>query len=105
MSDDEEKAQLMGKVMALQLSELTVAYKERFDRDNFIKNLLLDNLLLVDIYNRAKKLHIEANALRIVMVVKLEGEKRGDELEKVRNLFSSHSSDFVTAVDEDSTYI
>lgn len=105
MSDDEEKAQLMGKVMALQLSELTVAYKERFDRDNFIKNLLLDNLLLVDIYNRAKKLHIEANALRIVMVVKLEGEKRGDELEKVRNLFSSHSSDFVTAVDEDSIII
>ncbi|MDD6551432.1 MAG: helix-turn-helix domain-containing protein [Lachnospiraceae bacterium] len=105
MSDDEEKAQLMGKVTALQLSELTVAYKERFDRDNFIKNLLLDNMLLVDIYNRAKKLHIEANALRIVMVVKLEGDKRGDELEKVRNLFSSHSSDFVTAVDEDSIII
>ena len=32
-----------------------VAYKERFDKDNFIKNLLLDNLLLVDIYSRSKK--------------------------------------------------
>lgn len=105
MSDDEEKTQMMGKVTALQLQELTVAYKERYDRDNFIKNLLLDNLLLVDIYNRAKKLHIEPNALRIVMVVKLEGNKRGDELEKVRNLFSAHSSDFVTAVDEDSIII
>ena len=31
-----------------------IAYKERFDKDNFVKNLLLDNLLLVDIYNRAK---------------------------------------------------
>ncbi|MGN0240963.1 MAG: PucR family transcriptional regulator [Candidatus Weimeria sp.] len=105
MSEDEDRAQMMGKVMALQLSELVVAYKERFDRDNFIKNLLLDNLLLVDIYNRAKKLHIEANALRIVMVVKLEGEKYGDELEKVRNIFSGLSSDFVTAVDEDSIII
>ena len=105
MSDDEDRAQMMGKVMALQLSELVVAYKERFDRDNFIKNLLLDNLLLVDIYNRAKKLHIEANAMRIVMVVKLEGEKYGDELEKIRNLFSGFSSDFVTAVDEDSIII
>jgi carbohydrate diacid regulator len=105
MSDDEDRAQMMGKVMALQLSELVVAYKERFDRDNFIKNLLLDNLLLVDIYNRAKKLHIEANALRIVMVVKLEGEKYGDELEKIRNIFSGLSSDFVTAVDEDSIII
>lgn len=105
MSDDEDRTQMMGKVMALQLSELVVAYKERFDRDNFIKNLLLDNLLLVDIYNRAKKLHIEANAMRIVMVVKLEGEKYGDELEKIRNLFSGFSSDFVTAVDEDSIII
>lgn len=105
MSDDEDRAQMMGKVMALQLSELVVAYKERFDRDNFIKNLLLDNLLLVDIYNRAKKLHIEASAMRIVMVVKLEGEKYGDELEKIRNLFSGFSSDFVTAVDEDSIII
>ena len=105
MSNDQERAAMMGRVAALELTELTVAYKERFDRDNFIKNLLLDNMLLVDIYNRAKKLHIEANALRIVMVVKLEGEKHGDELEKVRNFFSGHSSDFVTAVDEDSIII
>ena len=41
-----------------------MAYKERFDKDNFIKNLLLDNLLLVDIYNRAKKLHIDSEARR-----------------------------------------
>ena len=51
---------LIGKIAAFQIQTLLVAYKERFDRDNFIKNLLLDNLLLVDIYNRAKKLHIDA---------------------------------------------
>ncbi len=49
---------MIGKMVAFQLQNLLVAYKERFDKDNFIKNLLLDNLLLVDIYNRAKKLHI-----------------------------------------------
>ena len=50
---------MVGKMAAFQVQNLLVAYKERFDKDNFIKNLLLDNLLLVDIYNRAKKLHIE----------------------------------------------
>ena len=50
---------MVGKLAAFQIQNLLVAYKERFDKDNFIKNLLLDNLLLVDIYNRAKKLHIE----------------------------------------------
>ena len=48
---------MIGKMVAFQIQNLLVAYKERFDKDNFIKNLLLDNLLLVDIYNRAKKLH------------------------------------------------
>ena len=40
---------MVGKLAAFQLSSLLTAYKERFDKDNFIKNLLLDNLLLVDI--------------------------------------------------------
>ena len=42
---------MVGKLAAFQIQNLLVAYKERFDKDNFIKNLLLDNLLLVDIYN------------------------------------------------------
>ena len=45
---------MIGQMAAFQIQNLLVAYKERFDKDNFIKNLLLDNLLLVDIYNRAK---------------------------------------------------
>ena len=99
--DDEEKAASMGKVAAFQLTELTVAYKERFDRDNFIKNLLLDNLLLVDIYNRSKKLHIDVEALRVCIVIEIDDErKHGDELECVRVIFGSKSHDFVTAVDE-----
>ena len=43
---------MVGKIASFQLQNLLVAYKERFDKDNFVKNLLLDNLLLVDIYNR-----------------------------------------------------
>ena len=53
-----EDVYMIGKMVAFQIQSLLVAYKERFDKDNFIKNLLLDNLLLVDIYSRAKKLHI-----------------------------------------------
>lgn len=51
---DSEGEYMLGKIAAFQIQSLLVAYKERFDKDNFIKNLLLDNLLLVDIYNRAK---------------------------------------------------
>ena len=61
---------MVGKIASFQTQKcFFVAYKERFDKDNFIKNLLLDNLLLVDIYNRSKKLHIETDAKRIVMII------------------------------------
>ena len=63
---DTDDVYMVGKLAAFQIRNLLVAYKERYDKDNFIKNLLLDNLLLVDIYNRAKKLHIETNVKRVV---------------------------------------
>ena len=56
---DSDDVYMVGQIASFQIQNLLVAYKERFDKDNFIKNLLLDNLLLVDIYNRAKKLHID----------------------------------------------
>ena len=97
---DSEDVYMIGKIASFQIQNLLVAYKERFDKDNFIKNLLLDNLLLVDIYNRAKKLHIDIEVRRVVFIVETNREKDGNELEKIRSLFGGKSKDFVTAVDE-----
>ncbi len=91
---------MIGKIAAFQIQNLLVAYKERFDKDNFIKNLLLDNLLLVDIYNRAKKLHIDTDVRRIVFIIETKNEKDTNALETVRNIFSTKTKDFITAVDE-----
>lgn len=85
---------MIGKMATFQIQNLLVAYKERFDKDNFIKNLLLDNLLLVDIYNRAKKLHIEADVKRIVFIIETKTEKDTNALETVRTLFSKEDKGF-----------
>lgn len=95
-----EDVYMIGKMAAFQMQNLLVAYKERFDKDNFIKNLLLDNLLLVDIYNRAKKLHIQAEVRRTVYVIETGREKDTASLESLRTLFGTKSRDFITAVDE-----
>ena len=97
---DSETAYMLGKVAAFQIHSLLVAYKERFDKDNFIKNLLLDNLLLVDIYNRAKKLHIDTEVKRVIFIIETSHEKDNAALENVRNLLGGKSKDFITAVDE-----
>ena len=95
-----EDVYMVGKIAVFQIQNLLVAYKERFDKDNFIKNLLLDNLLLVDIYNRAKKLHIDTEVRRVIFIVEMKREKDSNALDNVRELLGSKSRDFVTAVDE-----
>lgn len=91
---------MVGKIAAFQIQNLLVAYKERFDKDNFIKNLLLDNLLLVDIYNCAKKLHIDTEVRRVIFIIETKHEKDTNALDNVRNLLGNRTRDFVTAVDE-----
>ena len=97
---DSDDVFMIGKIASFQVQNLLVAYKERFDKDNFIKNLLLDNLLLVDIYNRAKKLHIDTEVKRVIFIIETSHEKDNAALENVRNLLGGKSKDFITAVDE-----
>lgn len=97
MGDD---AYMIGKIAVSQIQNLMVAYKERFDRNNFFQNLLLDNLLLVDIYNRAQKLHIEVEKRRIVYLIETKLDKDNVVTEFLRGLFLPQSGDYITAVDE-----
>lgn len=99
---DSDDTYMIGKVAVSEIQNLIIAYKERFDKNNFIQNLLLDNLLLVDIYNRAKKLHIDVEARRVVYVIETKVEKDLGARETLKTLFASKTKDFITAVDEKS---
>ena len=90
----------VAKIAVNQLQALITAYKEKFDRNNFFQNLILDNLLLVDIYNRAKKLHLEVEAKRIVYLIETKVESESMAKELLRSLFSQQNGDYVTSVDE-----
>lgn len=100
-----EDVYMIGKMACFQIQNLMVAYKERFDKDNFIKNLLLDNLLLVDIYSRSKKLRIKMEAPRCVMVTEAGEHKESNSVEAIKEYISAGSHDFVTAVDENCVII
>ena len=91
---------MVGKIAVSSIQNLIVAYKERFDRNSFFQNLILDNLLLVDIYNRAQKLHIEVECPRIVYLIETKIEKDNSAMELLKSLFSSQNGDYITTVDE-----
>lgn len=91
---------MIAKIAVSQLENLLIAYRERIDKNNFFQNLLLDNLLLVDIYNRAKKLHLESTCKRAVILIEINKENDNGTMEMLKNMFSPQSGDFVTSVDE-----
>lgn len=95
----------IGKVAVCQLQNLIIAYKERYDKNNFFQDLILDSMLQVDIYNRAKKLHIEEKVPRAVYLVETKGEKEGIIPDILRGIFSVHSGDYVTSVDENNVIL
>ena len=94
-------AYMMGRTAASELEHLDSAYREKFDKNAFFQNLLLDNMLVIDIYNKAKKLHIDIEKKRAVFLIERKSENAGDNvMDVVRGLFSSAYGDYVTAVDE-----
>lgn len=97
-----EDVHMIGRIAVGQLEDLVLAYKERFDKNNFVQNLILDNLLLVDIYNRAKKLEIDPQLRRVVYIIETRNERDNSAMEVIRNLYGDDDGNLITEVDEKS---
>ena len=102
---DSEHAYMVGKIAVSQLQALVLAYKERYDRNNFFQNLLLDNMLLIDVYNKAKKLKIEVSVPRVIILVEAKRVQDSNMQELLSSMYAPHSDDYVTAVDENSVIL
>ena len=96
-----EDAYMIGRLAVCQIRNMVAAHMEQFDRNNFMQNILLGNMLVVDMYNKAQKLHIEQSE-RVVFVIDVESKKDSTIMEMVKNLFVTKAKDFVTEVDEQS---
>jgi len=99
---DGDDAYTFARVAAFQIQTLLGASVEKLDKDSFIKNLLMDNLLLVDIHTRAAKLRIENNVPRLVYLVETnnDSDTNTNVMDVIRSLFPNKQKDFITAVDE-----
>lgn len=100
LQGDTSVLRIVGELGVSQLESLISAYKERMDKNRFIQNLILDNMLLVDIYNQAKKMRIPVEQRRAVFMIEPKNEGDNLVLETMRGLYATGNKDFVTAVDE-----
>lgn len=92
--------EVIGRLGVKQLEGLLQAYHERMNRNQFIQSLLLDNMLLVDVYNRAKKMRIDIEARRAAILIEPKNQGDNPVLEVLKGFYATSTKDFVTAVDE-----
>lgn len=95
---DSENALITARLLAMQINSMVSNQRDRIDKDDFVKNLLLDNLLQIDIFNRARKLGIEYKTPRAVYVIESDGQDPAYDM--IRSLPFFGDNDFLTGIDE-----
>ncbi len=104
VAKDDETSYTTGKIAVSQLKQLNDAYQDKMDKNGFYQNLILDNMLLVDIHNKAKRLHLECSKKRVVFLVEVNNDRdvsvSNMALELLKSIYSGLAGDHVTTVDE-----
>ncbi len=96
---EQAENEMVGRLVACQVRNLIISKTEEFDRNNFIQNVLLGNLLAIEMHSKAKKLHIEAKP-RVTFVIDTGSKGTDVVVELVKNLSDLKAGDFVTTIDE-----
>ncbi|HIU36026.1 MAG TPA: helix-turn-helix domain-containing protein [Candidatus Fimenecus excrementigallinarum] len=97
---DDELAQKYASVLAVSLSSIKQYYDEKYDRGNFIKNVILDNILPGDIYLKARELHFNNDVSRVVVLIRITEHVDISVYDIIQNLFPDKNKDFVINLNE-----
>ncbi len=67
----DEPALRYAALLAISLQNIKQYHDEKFDKANFIKNVVLDNILPGDIYAKARELHFATDVSRVVLLIRV----------------------------------
>ena len=96
----DELAGRFAAVCCVSLENLKQYYEEKFDRGNFIKNVILDNILPGDIYLKSRELRFNSEATRVVLLIRITDHNDAAVFDAVQNLFPDKTKDFVININE-----
>jgi len=96
----DENAAKYADILAIAMSSIKQYYDEKYDRNNFIKNVVLDNVLPGDIVVKARELHFNAEISRVVFLIRIVSANDISAYDVIQNLFPDKSKDFVFNITE-----
>ena len=97
---DNEISRTVCSMASVALNAAKAYYEEKHDKTAFVKSIISDNILLGDIYVRAKELHFASEAQRAVFLVRQVESADIAAVDVVQNLFSESPDDFVISINE-----
>ena len=96
----DDQAAKYASILAISLSSIKHYYDEKYDRNNFVKNIILDNVLPGDITLKARELHFNADISRVVFLISIVSANEVSAYDVIQNLFPDKNKDFVFNITE-----
>lgn len=96
----DEEAARYARILAIALSNIKQYYDEKYDRTNFIKNVVLENILPGDIYVKARELHFNTDVSRVALLIRILSTTDVSAYDVIQNLFPDKQKDFVFNISE-----
>ena len=96
----DELARKYAAMLTVAMNNIKQYYDEKYDRSNFVKNVILDNILPGDIYLKARELRFNADVARVCLLVRITSKTDISAFEIVQNMFPDKSKDFIINVNE-----
>ncbi|MBE6764667.1 MAG: helix-turn-helix domain-containing protein [Clostridia bacterium] len=96
----DEAASKYASILAVSLNSIKQYYDEKYDRGNFIKNVIMDNILPGDIYLKARELRFNSDVSRACLLVRITTKTDVSTFDIVQNLFPDKAKDFVININE-----
>ena len=95
---DNEISRTVCSMASVALNAAKAYYEEKHDRGSFVKDVISDNIMLGDIYMRAKELRVPADVCRGVFVVRSLRKTESVPTDVIQTLFPDRQNDFVISV-------
>lgn len=94
-----------AELISIGLENAKLYYDEKYDRNNFMKNVLLGNILPGDITIRAKELRVKSESRRIVYLIRTEKTRELYAYNIIQSLFPNNNKDYIILLDDQNTVL
>lgn len=101
----DEVSKYCCNAVAVAANNLRHYYDEKYDKTNFMQNIIFDNLISFDLHQKARELHVECDIPRAVFYIKVTGSGESGIYDVIRNMYPDKEQDFVISIDSNNVVL